>query len=323
MAVWEEIVDYTVPSNTTSVTLNNFGTITKDDFIKVIVTSIDGVNATMNLFLTANNLSNHYIQILFGDGTSVSAFRGPDSNGGLIAQHTSIGDTNQSFVYLKLSENGSLNTFSNYNLRISSSLQTRFCYNTSIDTLSNITSLTFNANRTNGLGANSRIQIYRLTAEKVADITVSSNTTQVDITGLNIDKGSEYLLVSDVGDGSGQSFNRINLFINDNISESSYYTQLIQGDGSSADAVRSNHARLTDISTNAVSLGYSHIKLSNIGAFTSQNYFIRNLGSNLRVHNNFNSSTSESISNVSKINIRSIHTNGIATNSRFQLYKLY
>jgi hypothetical protein len=36
-----------------------------------------------------------------------------------------------------------------------------------------------------------------LAAEKVADITVGSNTTQVDISSLSIDKDSEYLLVSD------------------------------------------------------------------------------------------------------------------------------
>jgi hypothetical protein len=33
MGAWQEIVDYTVPSNTTSVVLDSFGTITKDDFV--------------------------------------------------------------------------------------------------------------------------------------------------------------------------------------------------------------------------------------------------------------------------------------------------
>ena len=38
MGAWQEIVDYTVPSNTTSVVLDSFGTITKDDFVKVVIT---------------------------------------------------------------------------------------------------------------------------------------------------------------------------------------------------------------------------------------------------------------------------------------------
>jgi hypothetical protein len=38
MGAWQEIVDYTVPSNTTSVVLDSFGTITKDDFVKVVAT---------------------------------------------------------------------------------------------------------------------------------------------------------------------------------------------------------------------------------------------------------------------------------------------
>jgi hypothetical protein len=45
---------------------------------------------------------------------------------------------------------------------------------------SGITSFTLRSIN-NGIGTGSRIQIYKLAAEKVADITVGSNTTQVDI----------------------------------------------------------------------------------------------------------------------------------------------
>ena len=325
MGAWQEIVDYTVPSNTTSVTFDNFGTITKNDFIKIAVTSVNALNETMNLFLTANNLNNHHIQILFAGGTSVGAFRGPDSNGGLIGQHIALGDTNQSFVYLKLSENGSLNTFSNYNIEISSDLRKRFCYNTSIDTLSTITSLTFNSNKTNGLSSNSRIQIYKLTAKKVADVVVNANTTQVDITGLNIKKGDEYLLVSDVLNSTASGNNYYRFFVNNNTTNSNYYSQELFGTGETASTNRTNEPRyLVATGSSGRSITYSHIKLSNIGAFTSQNYCLLRSGTTTpTITNFFLSSTFENITSLTQLNIQSDASNAIGATSRFQLYKLY
>ena len=329
MGAWEEIVDYTVPSNTTSVILDNFGTITKDDFIKISFTHTNssGSGSEISIFpnTTAgvsghNTTTNYHRQELNGGDTGVGAARVNVNN----VTFCPGNQTNYSLIYFKLSENNRANFFNNNFRTLDSSLFTRFFYVTSsgVTFADPITSLTFTSTVTNGLGANSRIQIYKLAAEKVADITVTSNTARVDITGLDIKKGDEYLLVSDVVTVNGDNFP--NLMVNGNTTRSNYYSQLIAGNGSTSTAVRFNEAiYLAMNSAGQRALGYSHIKLSNIGAYTSQNYTIKHMGtSDLRVENFFISSTAENITSINQLNIVSL-ANRNGTGSRFELYKLY
>jgi hypothetical protein len=223
-----------------------------------------------------------------------------------------------------MSENGKYNSFATRYDQITSSLIAGFVYTTSSNLTFNdtITSLTFTASVTNGLGTGSRIQIYRLDAEKVADITTTSNQTQVDISSLSIGKDSEYLLVSDI-DNNDTSSNYFEFFVNDNTTSNTYYAQNIQGNGSTASAGRNNLADYSDVSASLKVLTYSHIKLSEIGAYTSQNYGIRDYGtSSPRLQNIFISSTSEAITSITKLNIKSFRTSGIKSGSRFILYKL-
>ena len=322
MSVWEEIVDYTVPSNTTSGDFTGLN-ITKDDFIKIYITFYNGPDGGNSIRIYANdntNDSNYYRQYLIGDGSSILSGR---VNNNSIAS-SGANEVSTSLSYLKVSENDKLNAFSNQVYDIGSSLQNRFQYQTSTSSFTGgITKLTFTSARTNHFEANSRIQIYRLTAEKVADITVSSNTTQVDITGLNITKDSEYLLVSDIIKGtSGTSV--LNLLVNDNTTETDYYMQRIIGDGSSVIANRQNRPFLINVFDDNRHMSYAHIKLSNIGAYTAQSYTIVNSGtSSITARNHFISSLAENITSINKLNIRSNVSNGIGSGTRFELYKLY
>jgi 3D (Asp-Asp-Asp) domain-containing protein len=323
MGAWQEIVDYTVPSNTTSVVLDSFGTITKDDFVKVVATMVNnsGGSTLYRLFPTSNTTNtNYHRQSLFGSGSSVGAGR---SNENLIGGAAN-GATVTNYTYVKLSENDKFNAFSNSNWSISSSLENSFFYTTqSTGTTTSITSFTYAARDTNGIGTGSRIQIYKLAAEKVADITVGSNTTQVDISSLSIDKDSEYLLVSDYVHGAAG--NNFDLFVNNNTTLTDYYTQRIQGNGSTASASRDNSARVGYLDSNNLRfLSYGHIKLSNIGAYTSQNYSMQDMGtSSMFLRNDFVSSVAENITSITSINVRSRATNGFGVGTRLQLYKLY
>ena len=321
MGAWEEIVDYTVPSNTTSVTLNNFGTITKDDFIKVVVNHNNTTSELRNLRLLANssNNSDYHRQTLLASSAAVNAERSNDN----LLLGTGSNDTSTTISYIKLSENDRFNIFSQNGFRDSSTLQVRFHYTTSSGATftSGITSLTLEAATANAIGTNSRIQIYKLAAEKVADITVESNTTQVDISNLSIDKDSEYLLISDVLPRSG---GLVLLGVNGNTTSSDYHRQRIRGDGSNTLADRQNRPEINiDDGTNRL-LNYTHIKLSNIGAYTAQSYGIRRVGTiTILLQNYFISSTAENITSITQLNITSSNTSGIATGSRFTLYKLY
>jgi hypothetical protein len=205
-----------------------------------------------------------------------------------------------------------------------SNIETSFDYTTSSNLTFNdpITSLTFTSTETNGLGTGSRIQIYRLDAEKVADITTTANATQVDISSLSIGKDSEYLLVTDFLNNVTNTELRISP--NDLTTASGYYIQTVSGNGSTASAQRIN---VNTYSFNATSgnrsLSYSHIKLSEIGAFTTQTYEIRDMGTTSPLlFNVFLSSTSEAITSITKLNLVSQNTNGIASGTRFILYKL-
>ena len=325
MSVWKEIVDYTVPSNTTSVVLDNFGTITKDDFISFRITHINPIANGNELKLFPNNNTtetNYHTQELQGSGSTVSASRVNRQ------RFINTNDNQPNFVYgyLKLSENDKFNIFSNSYRELTnafSQFSTTFYYITSTSSFSNgITSLTLASQRTNGLGAGSRIQIYKLAAKKVADITVASNTTQVDITGLDIKKGDEYLLVADMINGA--SNDNVGVFPNDLTTSSQYFTQRIRGAGSSASAERANVNRVFTVGEGGQSgVGYAHIKISNIGAYTAQGYNIFNAGTSTpQIFNEFVSSTYENLTTITKLNIKANNGN-LSNGHRYQLYKLY
>ena len=322
MAVWEEIVDYTVPTSTNSTTISGLN-ITKDDFIKVNITHFVNNNNGTSLRWSVNgdsNESNYYRQFLQGNGSSLGLV--------LRAAAASIAGTSSlvsspaySTTYFKVSENNKVNSFSNGTV-VSSSPDVTYVYSTTTANHSSITSLTiYSSAGGTTLSAGTRIQIYRLTAQKVADITVASNTTQVDITGLNIDKSSEYLLI---GDFTASVNTPLDLFINNDTNLSNYYSQLIEAYGSTSNAARLNRPYFSYSLANNTSLNYAHLKLSNIGSFTHQSYRINSIGtSNVGLTNYFSSTTSETINSVSEINIKAGDTNAIVSGSRFQLYKLY
>ena len=321
MAAWKEIVDYTVPSNTTSVTFNNFGTITKDDFIKINATIVNNNvgNVAIGILGNSSVSSNYHRQSLSASGSIVAAARANDH---FVSGINALKTTNM-MIYGKLSENDRLNLFSNTFQEIDSAVQNTFFYTTSsgVTFADHITSLTFTSNVTNGIGAGSRIQIYKLTAKKVADILVTSNTTQVDITGLDIKKGDEYLLV---GEHNWATLNQgLSLFANNNTTATNYFSQQIRGNGSNADASRTNGSLIVNSAQpGQPNLFYSHIKLSNIGAYTAQNYVIRRMGSELQTQNYFLSSSAENITSITNLTL-STNNNGIGSGSRFELYRLY
>ena len=320
MGAWTEIVDFTFTANETSRTFSGLN-ITKNDFIKVVFTHVNSTSNNNDVTLVANSSvsTNYHRQFLFGAGSNVNA--GRNNAAGFLFTRPS--QTSKAVSFLKISENDRLNYFTNYNAEIGSSLENVFNYGTSSGATftSGITSLTFTSNQTNGLGTGSRIQIYRLDAEKVADITTTANATQVDISDLSIGKDDEYLLVSDVLDNSVA--NSFQIMVNDNTTATNYYSQRIQGVGTSASASRVNSARVGYVdSDNQNYLSYAHIKLSEIGAYTSQNYSIQNAGtSTLALRNEFISSTAENITSITKINMVGA-TNGFGAGSRFHLYKL-
>jgi hypothetical protein len=325
MGAYTELVDFTFTANETSRTFSGLN-ITKDDFIKVVMTlTTGGTNVTVRMFPNANTTdTNYYRQSLSGFGSGVGAGR---SNNNVFLSHNGVGGSTATIGYIKISENNRYNVFTNNHGSTTSSgdLNTAFIYTTQsggTDTTS-ITSLTFTASVASAINTGSRIQIYRLDAEKVADITTTANATEVDISNLSIGKDNEYLLIGDLKLTSGPNY--VGLYVNGDRTNTNYYHQRVRGDGSTAGAVRANNPEYTGGGTgNSLNnLVYSHIKLSEIGAYTSQNYQLRFMGTSTPViTNSFESSTAENITSITQLNIGGVGGVTIETGSRFILYKL-
>jgi hypothetical protein len=322
MGAWTEIADYTVPSTTTEVVLSNLGTITKDDYIKVVVTHVNGSSSDQTLIIRPDSATgNNHALVLNADGTSITANNAVTT----IQVCRTLGNkTSSAIAYYKLTENDKFVGYATSNFANDSTLGFRFAVGTQIaQTTTSYTSLLFGGT-SNVVGAGTRIQIYRLDAEKVADITTTSNETQVNITGLNITKDSEYLLISDIENNSTTTTNSINLMVNGDTTFQNYSRQSMVAIGTTASADFGNNARYAFISPSARSLVQTSIKLTESGYYSSQSLGIDDIASTSVNLKNYNvTSNATNLTSITQVNVVSpLIANGIKSGSRFILYKL-
>lgn len=153
-------------------------------------------------------------------------------------------------------------------------------------------------------------------AELLADIIVGVATTSVDITGLNIGKDDELLLVSDVANSSGDMY----LYANNNLTNSNYWCQALVANGTTVAGYRYN---LPYMRVTAGNFFHSiKIKLTNSGYFVTQNESINLQGTSaIRLDNTYTTSTFTTTS-ITSLKITASVANQIGIGSRFQLYRL-
>lgn len=317
MIAYQLISDITVTSATTSVSFTGLNITKDDDYL--LVADISNTGTGSDMFIYANNnttKTNYYYQHIYAGGTTRASVRenvpeiayvNSSQKGAFISK---IKITNNGYFVWQSAENR------NY---VGNSLEIDDYYGTSTFTLTSLTSLTIQSAYSNSIGTNSRFQLYKLTAEKVADIIVSSPTTSVDITGLAIDKGSEYMLVSDTI-SSSSSGNGYALYVNGNTTSSNYYMQYIVANSNSLTSGRYQVSELTSINLINKSFAIANIKLTNNGYFVFQSSFLKNYvgGTNMMIENIFNTSTFTMSSITSLVISSALDMNG----SRFTLYKL-
>ena len=154
--------------------------------------------------------------------------------------------------------------------------------------------------------------------ELLADITVSSATTQVDITGLNIGKDEEIVLVSDYVCVDGNAY----IGFNNNTTLTNYYVQTINANGTSPSSIRYNLPILLGAITNAKSFGISKIKLTNSGYCVWQTNSIREYEYTSMFLFDVYGTSVFTVTPITSIRIFSSSANGIGIGSRFQLYKV-
>jgi hypothetical protein len=316
MGAFEKIADVNITSATTSINITGLN-ITKDDFImfRAVVNNTGGLD--------------YYGVFPNGSGTLYAAMFSATSSNAISQTRNSRPDiiraeSNQNsnwFATAKLSSNGSFNIFGQSSLNETSDIFIWMKHVTSITTYNNITSFNFTRLGSATYGVGSRIEIYKLTTEKIADITTSSTTSEVEITNLNITKDNEYLLVSDLINGSSAS--ELWLLPDDKTSNQFFHSSVKQS-GSSHTVFKTGNPRIGSTSANTRMVGECRIKLANNGALTYQTKNNPRYGttSNELEINNV-TYANQDISTINKLTIKSQVSNQILTGSRFELYKLF
>ena len=315
---YELVADVTVGVATTQVDFSglNFG---KDDDLLLVVDDYKSSNSGARLYVNDNNVeTNYYEQRLSADGTTVSGVR---YNSPLLLP-LNTNDRNQGFIKIKLTNSGYF-VFQTEGIKgVGLSLiSLNSLFGSSVFTITSITKITIKSDLANGIDVGSRFQLYRLKAKKVADIIVGSATTQVDITGLNIDKDSEYMLVSDVVNTSGSTA-VIAVFPNDNLTNTNYYNQNMNAIDAGVGAVRTNLNNVLGAYTSFKDFSITKIKLTNNGYFVYQSDITQRYGgSSLFLNKNYGTSTF-TLTSITKLSIVSSVSNAIGIGSRFTLYKM-
>lgn len=320
---YELIGDVTVGTATTQVDFTGLN-IGKDDELLLVSDWINSYSSGHSMLLRVNGNTTataYWYQGLTANSTSVTGER---YNNQTMTWADSLNQRNLTLSKFKLSNSG-------YIVRQSETLQkyggsSTFIFNTfatSTFTADSITSLSIVTTATNGIGTGSRFQLYKLVAEKVADIIVPSNTTSVDITGLNIGKDGEYYLVSDFYNPTASDVN-YQLFVNNNTTSTNYYFQRINAVGTGDTGNKANDSSIgyTYPTPSRYSFSASRIKLTNSGyAVTQSDGTYTYGGGGVHLSKRYNTSTFTA-SAITQLTITASVTNVIGANSRFTLYKL-
>lgn len=160
--------------------------------------------------------------------------------------------------------------------------------------------------------------------ELLADITVSSATTNVDITGLNLVKGEEYVLVGFFVRGATSS-GTVVLYCDDDDgvlvdSSTSYYFQSLIANGNSLSSSRVNANAITFTNQNTNSMVVCKIKVSNSGYVIFQSDSEEQVGASSMLLTHYYMTSTFITNSITKL--RLAQPAGIGIGSRFQLYKV-
>lgn len=317
---YELVADIVVSSSTTQVDFTGLNFTSDDELL--LVSDIVGPTTTVSYYIYANNDTtgaNYYHQYISAAIGVVNSSRNTTPK--MVASLS--GEKAMSNVKIKLTDGGYF-TYQASSTRdySTSGVLIHEYYGSKISTISSITQLNIVSSSANNIGTGSRFKLYKLVAEPLADITTTSDTTQVDITGLNLDETNELLLVSDIQNGTASNAN-IELFFNNDTASTNYYKQELSADSTTISAGRTNDAILTRLdATNGDTVCYTNVKLTNSGYPMAQGNSIREVGtSGVNLLKDYLTKTG-TVTSITQLNLKASVTNAIGTGSRFKLYKL-
>jgi len=158
------------------------------------------------------------------------------------------------------------------------------------------------------------------TWEKIVDTTVSpSAVTTITITGLDLDAAKAYLLIFKT-DNTTASLADYQLFFNNDTTTTNYYTQVLGVYGTTVAAGRANTTYLARAAAGVETWCYALIQRSVDGYAGCFSHEIRNTGSAVELYQN--AMTYTVTGNVTRIDITSSVSGGIAVGSRIIIFKV-
>ena len=318
------IFDYTVPSATSSVTIDLSSTpIQKGELYELTCTFISPGDV-LALFVNNNKNRNNYVRTqLYAGGTTIVGGRQTSDYGAGIAYSNNTTPVN---TYIKLTNNGYIVYQSSSNRRIvtASSMEYDNYYATSTFTVTSITRLDLDSlDVANSISAGTRIQLRKV-ADKIAEVDVTTATTSVTFDNLTIGKENEYLLVTDIQNATS-NYLRLEFAVNNNTTPTNYWRQMIRSQGTGVVANRGNANEFSEFmnSTTARTLAIANVKLTNNGyvIYQSNQTYDYTRDSLMFLQKTYGTSTF-TVSSITSITLTANQTNAIAATSRFELYKL-
>lgn len=200
-------------------------------------------------------------------------------------------------------------------------------------TVSNITSLTIECATASGLAAGTIIRLYRklngntaafapLQSNLVADILVPTNTTQVDITGLDCDLHGGYNITV-VGKGIQATQYNLGMYFNDDLNNANYSMVYTQGYGASS--IGGGTVALSFLGylttngqlTSSVDIFARHTDGPNI--YQTQSFFLSTTSA--LYNHNCSVRYNPSFVNITKLSFVSALSSGIGAGSRIRVYR--
>lgn len=314
------IYDNTISTAVTQVDIDLTATpIEKGELYELVFTHVNGTGSFSSISLYANNNTtptNYYRQYTEASGTGVSGNRANTSE----LAGTGDNSTAKVKIYVKLTNDGKAVFMATTVKRANtSSISLTEMHVSSVSTFTSLTELSIVSTATNGIGINSRIQLYKV-AEKVDEAIVGSAVTQVDFT-VDIQKGNEYLLVSDLT--SNSAGHQIYLYANNNTTASNYDTQRVGADGIGVSGTRYSSSYLMYSYDNGdTSLSIAKLKLANSGLFNWQSSVVGEYGDSDINLQKYYGSFDQIITSVTSLSIVSSITNGIGIGTRLEIWKL-
>lgn len=320
MIAYDLVGDITVSSTTTSVSFTGLNITSDDEYLLVsdIYNSDSSGGATMHILVNGNTtLTNYYSQYAFAESTTVSGARGNNA----YYSYTYPLSYCESITHLRLNNSGYFSYNSNMNYRLgSSSTAAMRLVGSSTFTMSSITQITLLSSTASKIMSGSRFRLYKLKAQKVSDILVSTAVTQVNITGLSIDTTGEYLMTVEFTGTSGA----INIYANGNTTQTYYELEKLSASNTSVSGYRYNTSNLMQYGPSLyLSFAMINLKLTSNGYFTAQSNSIRGVGvSSIELEDSKITAYSFTISSISTLNLISTVSGEIRSGTRIKLYKL-